>query len=103
MAEPRIEAIISKLRAERRCEGYSWVALVGLADHPGGLGGGVPELEPALVGADLVAPEGDCPATRKLRCSARIYAPLPAALRSRRGVCFDFHLGPPCLSSVPEL
>ena len=28
MAEPRIEAMTS-LRAERRCEGYSWVALVG--------------------------------------------------------------------------
>ena len=76
-----------------------------LSHRPGGLGGGVPELEPALVGADLVTLEGERPAAGELQTPTRgggIRPCLPAARRRRHGPCFKLHLGPPCRSSVPR-
>ena len=75
-----------------------------LAHHPGDFGGGVPELEPAFIGADVVAPQGHRPAPGELRRPARVPPRLPGASRGcRRGLRFDFHLGPPCRSSVARI
>ena len=76
---------------ERRCEGYSSGRV---AHHPGG-SVAVPELEPAVVGGDLVAPEKHRAAARKLRHRPRPRLPGPdrhgaelvgaASSRSSRG------------------
>ena len=44
----------------------------GLAHHPRGLGGGVPELEPPVPSVDLVAADGDRAAAGELRLRPRL-------------------------------